>query len=116
MMAFVDDKMTVVRYEVGYFASAHETLDQRDINNASRLAASAANDADVLRIDIEECPQPLHPLGEHLAAMDKNERIASPLRNKGRGHNRLAEGCRRRKHAMVMRTKRFERLDLWLMQ
>ncbi len=55
MAALVDDQMTVVRYQVGYFASAHEALDQRDINDAGRLAASAANDADVLWIDIEEC-------------------------------------------------------------
>jgi len=48
--------MTVVRYQVRYFASTHEALDQRNINDASRLAASAANDADILRIDIEECP------------------------------------------------------------
>jgi hypothetical protein len=56
MVALVDDQMTVVRRQIGYFASAHEALDQRDINDASRLAASTANDADVLRIDIEECP------------------------------------------------------------
>ena len=56
MVALIDDQMTVVRYQVGYFASPHEALDQRDINDASRLAASAANDADVLRIDIEKCP------------------------------------------------------------
>ena len=56
MVALVNDKMTVVRHQVGYFASTHEALDQRDINDARRLAASAADDADVLRIDIEECP------------------------------------------------------------
>ena len=55
MVALVDDQMTVVRYNVGYFASAHKALNQRDVNDASRLAASAANDADVPRIDIEEC-------------------------------------------------------------
>ena len=56
MVAFVNDKMTIVRQQVGYFAVPHEALDQRNINDASRLAASAANDADILRIDIEECP------------------------------------------------------------
>ena len=56
MMALIDNQMAVVRYHVGYFASTHEALDQRDIDDASRLAASAADDADVLRIDIEECP------------------------------------------------------------
>ena len=48
--------------------------------------------------------------------MDKNERIAPALRDKRGGHDRLAEGGRRREHAMVMRTKRFERLDLRLVQ
>jgi hypothetical protein len=48
--------------------------------------------------------------------MDKNERTASAFRNKGRGHHRLAEGGRRREHAMVMRKKRFERLDLRLVR
>ena len=56
MVALVDDQMTVVRHQVGYFASAHEALDQRYINDASRLAASADDDTDVLRIDIEKCP------------------------------------------------------------
>ena len=55
VMALVNDQMTVVRYQIGYLASAHEALDQRDINDARRLAAAAADDADVLRIDIEEC-------------------------------------------------------------
>ena len=48
--------------------------------------------------------------------MDKNERIASAARNKGRGHHRLAEGGRRREHAMLMRKKGLERLDLRLVQ
>ena len=56
MVALVDNQMTVVRYHVGYVAAAHEALDQRDINDATRLATSAADDADVLRIDIEERP------------------------------------------------------------
>ena len=48
--------------------------------------------------------------------MDKNKRIASALRNKGRGHHRLAEGGRRREHAMVMRKEGLECLDLRLVQ
>jgi len=56
MMALIDNQMAVVRYHVGYFASAHEALDQRDINDAGRLATSAADNTDVFRIDVEECP------------------------------------------------------------
>jgi hypothetical protein len=56
MVALIDNQMTVVRHHVGYLTSAHEALDQRDINDASRLTASGADNTDVLRIDIEECP------------------------------------------------------------
>ena len=103
MVTLVDNKMTVVRHQVRYFALTHEALDQRDINDAGRLPASATDYADVLRIDIEKSPQPLHPLGEQLTTMDKNERIAPALRNERGSHNRLAEGRCRSEHAMVMR-------------
>jgi len=56
MMALIDNQMAVVRHHIGYFTSAHEALDQRDINDASRLTTSAADNADVFRIDVEECP------------------------------------------------------------
>ena len=48
--------------------------------------------------------------------MNKNERIASALRDKSRGHHRLSEGGRRRKHPMLMRKKGLERFDLRLVQ
>ena len=52
-----DDQRLDTLFPVSYtHLSTHEALDQRNINDASRLAASAANDADILRIDIEECP------------------------------------------------------------
>src|SRR6266851_264225 len=116
MMTLVDDQMAIVRHQVGYFALTHEALDQRDIYNAGRLPPSASDDADFLRIDIEKCPQPLHPLGGQLATMDENERIAPTLCNEGGSHNRLAEGRRRREHAMVMRQEGVECLYLWGVQ
>ena len=48
--------------------------------------------------------------------MDENERIASALRNKRGGHHRLAEGGRRREHAMVMRKKASNALTCGLVQ
>ena len=113
MVTLVDDKMTVVRHQVRYFTLTYEALDQRDINDAGRRLASATDDADVLRIDIEKCPQPLHPLGEQLTTMDKNERIAPSLRNERGSHNRLAESRRRCEHAVVMRQEGVECPDLW---
>ena len=77
-MAFVDDEMAVVRDEVRDLAVTHEALDQRDIDDAGRFAAPATDDSDVLRIDVEECLETLDPLGEQLATMDENERIARP--------------------------------------
>jgi hypothetical protein len=113
VVTLVDDKMTIVRHQIRYFTLTHEALDQRDIDNAGRLPASATDDADVLRIDIEKCPQPLHPLGEQLATMDKNERIAPSSRDERGSHNRLAEGRRRSEHAMVMRPEGVQCPDLW---
>ena len=54
-MAFIDDQITVIRHQIGYLAPTHKALNQRDIYDARRLAAATANDADILRIDIEEC-------------------------------------------------------------
>jgi hypothetical protein len=53
MVAFVNDKVTVVRHQVRYFATTHEALDQRDIDDAGRLAAPASDDSNGLRVDIE---------------------------------------------------------------
>jgi hypothetical protein len=44
--------------------------------------------------------------------MDKNERIASAFRNKGRGHHCLAESGCRREHAILMRKKSLKRPEL----
>ena len=115
-MTLVDDKMTVVRHQVQYIAVPHEALDQRDINDAGRLPASATDDADVLRIDIEKGPEAFHPLGEQFATMNENERISPPLSNERGSHNRLAEGGCCREHAMVVRHEGVERLDLWVVQ
>ena len=64
MMAFVHDQMTIIRHEVRYLATTHETLDQRDIDYARRLAPTASDDSDVLWIDIKKRFQALNPLGE----------------------------------------------------
>ena len=79
MVAFVNDKMTIVRHQVGYFPVPHAALDQRDINDTGRLAASAADDAYIFRIYIEKCLEAFHPLAEQLSTMDENKRIPAPL-------------------------------------
>src|SRR5579863_4814907 len=116
MVAFVNDKMTIVRHQVGYFAVPHEALDQRDINDTARLAASASNDADILRIDIEKCLEAFHPLAEQLSTMDENKRVPAPLSDERSSHNRLAERGSRREHAIVMRRQGVKCLDLRAVQ
>ena len=61
-MAFVDDKVAVIAHEVGGLPAAHQTLNQRDINDTGRLTPPTADDANVLRIDVQERFQTLHPL------------------------------------------------------
>lgn len=87
MVAFVNDKMTIVRHQVGYFPVSHEALDQRDINDTGRLAASAADDAYIFRIYIEKCLEAFHPLAEQLSTMDENKRIPAPLSDERSSHN-----------------------------
>ena len=116
MVAFVNDKMTIVRQQVGYFAVPHEALDQRDINDTRRLAAPAADDAYILRIDIEKCPEAFHPLAEQLSTMDEDKRVPAPLSDERSSHNRLAERGGRREHAIVMQRQGVECLDLRAVQ
>ena len=116
MVAFVNDKMTIVRDQVRYLALPHEALDQRDIYDTSRIAASAPDDADILRIDIEKRLKAFHPLAEQLSTMDENKRIPAPLSNERGCHNRLAEGGGRREHAIVMRRQGVECFDLRVVQ
>ena len=111
-MALVNDKMAVVSHQVRYLAAAHETLDQSDIQNACRLAKPAADDPDSLRIDIKEGSEAFDSLGEQLAAMDKNERVARSSSDECGGHDGFAEGGCGRQHASIVRRQRLECLHL----
>jgi hypothetical protein len=91
MMAFIYDQMIVVRNEVRDLATTHEALNQRDIHDTGRLAPATADDPDILRIDVEEGPEAFDPLSEQFSAMNKDERIASPMRDQRGCNNRLAE-------------------------
>jgi hypothetical protein len=54
VMALVKNQMTVIGYYIGNLTSAHEALDQRDIDDARWFAPATSDDPDMLRIDIEE--------------------------------------------------------------
>jgi hypothetical protein len=62
-MAFIDDEVAVIAYEVRYLATAHKALDQRDVDDSGRVPATPANDPDILRIDLQKRLQALNPLG-----------------------------------------------------
>ena len=111
-MAFIDDEMAIIGDEVRGLAAAHETLNQRDVNDAGRLAPPAADDANALRIDLEERLQALHPLRKQFPAMNENERISRPVSDQCGGDNRLAKGRRRRQYADVVPRQRIEGFDL----
>ena len=62
MMAFIDDKVSVVGNNVVYFAFADQALDQRHVDHTGRFAFAAADGADQLRVDLQKGLQPLDPL------------------------------------------------------
>ena len=87
VMALVKHQMTVIGHQIGHLTSAHETLDQRDIDDTRWFAPAAADDPDMLWIDIKECLEALNPLGKQLSAMDKDQRIPRPRADKRGGHD-----------------------------
>jgi hypothetical protein len=101
-MAFIDDQMAVAGDEIVDFAPLDQALDDRDVDDASRLPLAASDDSDLLRFDVEERPQALHPLAEKFAAMDKDGRVSLPLGDQRGRHDRLAERSRSRKDAVVV--------------
>jgi hypothetical protein len=72
VVALVSDQVAVIGDHIGHLTSAHETLDQRDIDDAGWFAPATTDGPDMLRIDIKECLEALNPLGEQLSAMDKD--------------------------------------------
>jgi hypothetical protein len=57
MMALVNYAVTAISHKIRYLTATHRALDQRNVDNTSRLSASAPDNADMLRIDIEKCPE-----------------------------------------------------------
>ena len=53
-MAFVDDQMPVSADEIVDFAFPDEALDQRDVDDAGRLAFAASNHSDLFRVHVQE--------------------------------------------------------------
>ena len=103
VVALVDHEMPVARDDVVHLMLPHEALDDADIDDAARLALSAADPPDGRCGKIEERPEPGDPLVHELAAMHENERIGPTRGDDGRGDDRLAKPGRSREHAGLVR-------------
>lgn len=112
MVAFVHDEMAVVGHQIRHFPPPDQALDKRDVDDACRFAAPAANDADMLRVNCEEGFETFDPLGEQFSAVHEDQRVASSRRNQCRGDDRLAEGGGGGQHAEVVHRQRFIGFDL----
>src|SRR5258707_15734819 len=69
MMAFINNEMPIVGHKIGYFAFSHQALNRGYIDYTCWPFLSATDDPDTVRIDIEECAQPRHPLIQQLLPM-----------------------------------------------
>jgi len=116
MVAFIDDQMTVISDDISDLAIPHQALDQSDIDNTCWFSFPAANDADLFGVDVQKRTQALYPLREQFPTVNENQSIATSVRNKRCGDNRLAKGCRGGKHAIVVGGQSIESPQLWLSQ
>ena len=113
MVALVDNQMTVISHDVIDLAIANQALDQRHINDPCRLPFPATDDADLLWVDAQEGTQTLYPLGEKLSAVNKNQRVAAPMRYECSCDNCLTEGSRGCEHAVIVGDKGLKGSRLW---
>ena len=70
MVALIDDHMTIVSDAIVNDTLADQTLDDRNIYPARRLAASTTDASDLTVIDIQKRRQAFHPLIQQLSPMD----------------------------------------------
>ena len=106
MMALVHDEVAIVGHAVVDDAFANQALDERDVNQSSRLASSSSNSADPASWYSEERRQTLHPLIEQLLSMDEDKRADPAVGDQPRGDDRLAERGGGRQDAGVVGDQR----------
>ena len=106
-MALIDDEVAIFRHAILDDALVDQALDHGHVQRAGRLLVSAADAADRLRRQAEECRKPIDPLLQQLAAVHEHERVDSALRDEPGGDDRLAEGGRGRQDSRFMPKHRF---------
>ena len=99
MVALIDDHVSVITDAVVNDPLADQTLDDRNIQRARRLAASAADPSNLTVVDVEKCRQALHPLIQQLSSMDEHERVNATLCDQPGRHHRFTERRGRGQHA-----------------
>ena len=113
MVAFIDNELSVITYNVGDFALSHQALDQRDIDAATRLPSPARNRPNVLFRNRKKCSESLHPLREQFLSVNQNQGITGPLCDERCGDDGLPKRGRRRENAVFVARERIQRTELF---
>jgi hypothetical protein len=113
MVTFINNKMTVIRYEIRDFTVSDKALDQRNIDDPGRLPPPAADNSNLFRINVQEGSQPFDPLIEQFAPVDEDKRISGASGEKRCRYNGFPESGRGSKNAVIMRKKCVEGFQLW---
>lgn len=96
-MTLIHDQLAVVADAIVNNGFLDEALDDRHVDEAGRPGPSAADATDRRGREVEEPSESLDPLVKELSAVTQY------------GTYCLAEGCRRRQHARVVRQHRLSR-------
>ena len=92
-MALVDDDMAVIRDHIGDDTLPNQALHKGDIDVAGGFLLPTADDADLVRRNIQKNLETRQPLIENLPTMDEDQRIPIARCDHLCGDNGLAE-CR----------------------
>jgi hypothetical protein len=78
VMAFIDDQMSIRPNEIVDFAAPNQALNQRHVDDAGRFALAGPDHPDLLRVDLQEGPQALQPLGSTSKSYLKDQPLPKP--------------------------------------
>src|SRR5713226_5756522 len=87
MVTFINNEVTVIRYEIRDFTVSDKALDRRDIDDPGRLPPPAADNSNLFQINVQEGSQPFDPLIEQFAPVNEDKRISGASSDERRSHN-----------------------------
>src|ERR1700730_734493 len=91
MVAFVNNKLTVIGHSVVNDALADQALNERNIKHAIGFISSTCDMTDRLWSQVEKCAKLLNPVLEQLSSMHEHQRVDAPLCNQPCGNYGFAE-------------------------